>query len=86
MAKITEIELVVEDYRCSFPLEQADELLRLKINGGWKLPEDSEWGWTPEKGFEKKGKKAASNAAAIDEGTGSENAASNASAIDEGEG
>ena len=57
MAKITEIELIVEDYRRSFPIAQADELLRLKINGGWKLPEDSEWGWTPEKGFEKKGKK-----------------------------
>ena len=56
MAKVTEIELIVEDYRRSFPIAQADELLRLKINGGWKLPEDSEWGWTAEKGFEKKGK------------------------------
>ena len=57
MAKVTEIELIVEDYRRSFPIAQADELLRLKINGGWKLPEDSEWSWTAEKGFEKKGKK-----------------------------
>ena len=56
MAKVTEIELIVEDYRRSFPIAQADELLRLKINGGWKLPEDSEWSWTAEKGFEKKGK------------------------------
>ena len=54
MAKVTEIELIVEDYRRSFPIAQADELLRLKINGGWKLPEDSEWGWTSEKGFEKR--------------------------------
>lgn len=68
MAKVTEIELIVEDYRRSFPIAQADELLRLKINGGWKLPEDSEWSWTAEKGFEKKGKKAASNAAATNEG------------------
>ena len=68
MAKVTEIELIVEDYRRSFPIAQADELLRLKINGGWKLPEDSEWGWTAEKGFEKKGKKAASIAAATNEG------------------
>ena len=67
MAKVTEIELIVEDYRRSFPIAQADELLRLKINGGWKLPEDSEWSWTAEKGFEKKGKKAASNAAATNE-------------------
>ena len=67
MAKVTEIELIVEDYRRSFPIAQADELLRLKINGGWKLPEYSEWGWTAEKGFEKKGKKAASNAAATNE-------------------
>lgn len=57
MAKVTMIELIVEDYRRPFPLEQADELLRLKINGGWKLPEDSEWTWSAEKGFEKKGKK-----------------------------
>ena len=54
MAKVTEIELIVEDYRRSFPIAQADELLRLKINGGWKLPEDSEWSWTAEKGFEKR--------------------------------
>lgn len=67
MAKVTEIELIVEDYRRSFPIAQADELLRLKINGGWKLPEDSEWSWTAEKGFEKKGKKVASNAAATNE-------------------
>ena len=54
MAKVTEIELIVEDYRRSFPVEQADELLRIRNNGGWNLPEDSEWTWTPEKGFEKK--------------------------------
>ena len=65
MAKVTEIELIVEDYRRSFPIAQADELLRLKINGGWKLPEDSEWGWTAEKGFEKKGKKESQPKAAV---------------------
>lgn len=54
MAKVTEIELIVEDYRRSFPVEQADELLRIRNNGGWKLPEDSEWTWSAEKGFEKK--------------------------------
>ena len=59
MAKVTVIELIVEDYRRSFPVEQADELLRIRRNGGWKLPEDSEWAWTPEKGFEKKAPKAA---------------------------
>ena len=59
MAKVTEIELIVEDYRRSFPIEQADELLRIRNNGGWKLPEDSEWTWSAEKGFEKKAPKAA---------------------------
>ena len=59
MAKVTEIELIVEDYRRSFPVEQSDELLRIRNNGGWHLPEDSEWTWTPEKGFEKKAPKAA---------------------------
>jgi hypothetical protein len=54
MAKVTVIELIVEDYRREFPVEQADELLRIKRNGGSKLPEDREWSWTPEKGFEKK--------------------------------
>lgn len=65
MAKVTEIELIVEDYRRSFPVEQADELLRIRNNGGWKLPEDSEWAWTSEKGFEKKeGKKSQPKSAA----------------------
>ena len=54
MAKETKIELEIPQGRKSFPVEQADALLRMKFNGGWKLPEDSEWTWTPEKGFEKK--------------------------------
>ena len=68
MAKETKIELEIPQGRTAFPMEQADALLRMKFNGGWKLPEDSEWGWTPEKGFDRKGKKAASNAAATNEG------------------
>ena len=65
MAKVTEIELIVEDYRRLFPVEQADELLRIRNNGGWKLPEDSEWTWSAEKGFEKKeGKKSQPKSAA----------------------
>ena len=58
MAKVTMIELEAKNGRQSFPVEQADALLRMKFNGGWKLPEDSEWTWTPEKGFEKKAPKA----------------------------
>ena len=54
MAKVTMIELEIPQGRMSFPVEQADGILRMKFNGGWKLPEDSEWSWTPEKGFEKK--------------------------------
>ena len=58
MAKLTLIELEIPQGRKAFPVEQADALLRMKFNGGWKLPEDSEWTWTPEKGFEKKAPKA----------------------------
>lgn len=58
MAKETKIELEIPQGRRAFPIEQADALLRMKFNGGWKLPDDSEWTWTPEKGFEKKAPKA----------------------------
>lgn len=68
MAKETKIELEIPQGRRAFSIEEADTLLRMPINGGWRLPEDSEWSWTAEKGFEKKGKKAASNAAATNEG------------------
>ena len=57
MAKETKIELEIPQGRQQVPMEQADTLLRMPINGGWKLPEDSEWTWCAEKGFEKKGKK-----------------------------
>jgi hypothetical protein len=59
MAKETMIELEIPQGKTAFPVEQADGILRMKFNGGWKLPEDSEWSWTPEKGFEKKAPKAA---------------------------
>lgn len=59
MAKETKIELEIPQGRVAFPLEQADGLLRMKFNGGWKLPEDSEWTWSAERGFEKKAPKAA---------------------------
>lgn len=58
MAKETKIELEIPQGRMAFPIEQADALLRMKFNGGWKLPEDSEWAWSAEKGFEKKAPKA----------------------------
>lgn len=58
MAKETKIELEIPQGRKAFPAEQADALLRMKCNGGWKLPEDSEWAWTAERGFERKGKDA----------------------------
>ena len=57
MAKITMIELTANGRRESFGLEHAHQLLLMRNNGGWKLPEDSEWSWSAEKGFEKKGKK-----------------------------
>lgn len=54
MAKVTMVELEIPQGRQSFPVEQADGILRMKFNGGWKLPEDSEWTWTAERGFEKR--------------------------------
>ena len=58
MAKVTLIELEIPQGREKFAIEDADMLLRMKFNGGWKLPEDSEWTWSAEKGFEKKAPKA----------------------------
>ena len=54
MAKVTMIDMEIPQGKTAFPVEQADALLRMKFNGGWKLPEDSEWTWSAEKGFEKK--------------------------------
>ena len=65
MAKETKIELEIPQGKTAFSVEQADALLRMKFNGGWKLPEDSEWTWSAEKGFEKKeGKKSQPKSAA----------------------
>ena len=65
MAKITMIELTANGRRESFGLEHAHQLLLMRNNGGWKLPEDSEWSWSAEKGFEKKGKKESQPKAAV---------------------
>ena len=54
MAKVTMIELEAKNGRQSFPVEQADAILRMPYHGTWHLPEDSEWTWTPEKGCAKK--------------------------------
>ena len=59
MAKVTMIELEAKNGRQSFPVEQADAVLRMPYHGTWHLPEDSEWTWSAEKGFEKKASKAA---------------------------
>ena len=73
MAKLTLIELEIPQGRKSFPVEQADALLRMKFNGGWKLPEDSEWTWTPEKGFEKKAQKEAKGSKGSNDGANGSN-------------
>ena len=73
MAKETKIELEIPQGRKSFPVEQADALLRMKFNGGWKLPEDSEWTWTPERGFEKKAPKAAKGSKGSNDGANGAN-------------
>ena len=61
MAKETKIVLEIPQGRVAFPVEQADGILRMPVNGGWKLPEDSEWTWSADKGFEKKQPKAAAS-------------------------
>ena len=73
MAKETKIELEIPQGKTAFPVEQADALLRMKFNGGWKLPEDSEWTWTPENGFEKKAPKAAKGSKGSNDGANGAN-------------
>ena len=68
MAKETKIELEIPQGKTAFPVEQADALLRMKFNGGWKLPEDSEWTWSAEKGFEKKAPKTAKGSKGSNDG------------------
>ena len=68
MAKVTMIELEIPQGKTAFPVEQADALLRMKFNGGWKLPEDSEWTWSAEKGFEKKAPKTAKGSKGSNDG------------------
>lgn len=60
------IELTANDRRETFSVEHAHQLLLMRNNGGWKLPEDSEWTWSAEKGFEKKeGKKSQPKSASV---------------------
>ena len=73
MAKETKIELEIPQGKTAFPVEQADALLRMKFNGGWKLPEDSEWTWSAEKGFEKKAPKAAKGSKGYNDGANGSN-------------
>ena len=72
MAKETYIELECKDGRKKFSAEHADGILRMRFHASWKLPEDSEWTWSAEKGFEKKvpqkAQKAQKDAADTDKG------------------
>lgn len=56
MSKETLIALEIPQGSQLFPIGEADELLRMPVNGGWKLPEDSDWQWSADKGFERKKK------------------------------
>jgi len=73
MAKVTMIELEAKNGRQSFPVEQADAVLRMPYHGTWHLPEDSEWSWSAEKGFEKKAPKAAKGSKDGDNGSNGAN-------------
>lgn len=85
MAKETYIELECKDGRKRFSVEHADGILRMKFHGSWRLPEDSEWTWSAERGFEKKvsqkAQKGQKGTAENDEGE----AALNAAATDKGQ-
>ena len=83
MAKEAMIELEIPQGRKSFPVEQADGILRMRFNGGWKLPEDSEWTWSAERGFVKKGKKGQAKVEVQPKTAVPEEAASDAAATDE---
>lgn len=54
MAKETIIVLETEAGVMGFPVEQADKLLRMPRNGGWHLPNNSVWQWSPAEGFSRK--------------------------------
>ena len=73
MAKVTMIELEAKNGRQSFPVEQADAILRMPYHGTWHLPEDSEWTWSAEKGFEKKAPKAAKGSKGSNDGADGSN-------------
>ena len=75
MAKVTIIELEAKNGRQSFPVEQADGILRMPYHGTWHLPEDSEWTWSAEKGFEKKVTKAAKGSKGSNDGANGANGA-----------
>lgn len=57
MVEETKIALEIPQGQMEFNVEEADALLRMPVNGGWRLPEDSEWGWSKERGFEKLGER-----------------------------
>ena len=43
MGKMTHVELEVNETRQKFEINHAERILRTPNNGGWKLPEDSEF-------------------------------------------
>ena len=49
--RITEVVLEVSGTTKSFPLKQAEKIMRMKLNGGWELPEHSPYKFDKENGF-----------------------------------
>lgn len=45
MAKTTKVKLICPEAGREdvFPIEQAERMLRMKRNGGWRLPDDSKF-------------------------------------------
>lgn len=55
-AKQTFVKLVCDALgERDFDFEQANRLLAMKPNGGWHLPEDSEYQFSVENGLERRG-------------------------------
>lgn len=55
-AKTTKVLLVVpaENMQHEFEITHAERLLRMGNNGGWQLPEDSQFEFTVENGIRRK--------------------------------
>jgi hypothetical protein len=55
--KITRVSLEAGKQKQSLEISHAERLLKMSNNGGWKLPKDSPFEYTPEHGLRTRGNK-----------------------------